>query len=265
MMKRVFVFILALWFNHFAFAQGQKDSVKVHLQKYALSKKDNGARFRLFVALSGDYRRNNYDSAVFYGKKALKLAKQTGTIQEEIEAEQILEFSLRETGNLAEALNLQLHVVDEARLLKNIFIEGIALNSIGNTYLEMGDPTTALEYYRRSRNIFLPMADTAGIKGRSEYPVSGYWKRNEASNMGNSFEKLNQLDSALRYETALYHDRLLPPDLMPELLSRLGNLQERLGKEKEAMQLFRKGIILSFTVNTVNDRATIYYQMAVFV
>ncbi len=162
-----------------------------------------------------------------------------------------------------EALNLELDLLDKARLSKKNYIEGIELNSIGNTYLEMGDPKTALEYYRKSRGIFLPLPDDSGLMVGSKYHYSGYFKRNEASNMGNAFEMMNQLDSALRYETAMYQDKNFPDDIMPELLSRLGNVQVKLGKNKEAMQLFRKAIMLSFHQSFANDRAVVYYQMAV--
>jgi tetratricopeptide (TPR) repeat protein len=114
--KQLLLFILVLWFNPAAFAQDRMDdSLKVHRQKFALSKKDNLAKVRLFNALASDYRRNNYDSAIFYGRKALKLAKQIGSVQQEGFAEWNLEFSLRETGNLAEALNLELDLLDKAR------------------------------------------------------------------------------------------------------------------------------------------------------
>ena len=264
-MKRLLLLtFLGLWFNQTVLAQtGSAESIKLYRQKLARYKKDDSTRAKLLTRLSNSYRRNNYDSALFYGRKALVLAKQIGYAKGEASAEISLEYSLRETGNLAEALNLQLDLLGKALLSNNVYVEGVELNSIGNTYLEMGDLKTALDYYRRSRNIFLPLPDNAGpYIPSSKYWISGYYKRNEASNMGNVFEKMNQLDSALRYETAMYHDKNFPEDLIPELLSRLGALQLKLGKEQEAMQFFRKGIVLSFKENTVNDRATIYYQMA---
>ena len=261
---RLLLFIFwGFLFNETVLAQEGSVGVNADRRKLALSQKDDSSTAKILVRLSNAYRRNNYDSALFYGRKALLLSKKIGYANGETGAEITLEFSLRETGNLAEALNLQLDLLDKARLFKDIYLVGIELNSIGNTYLEMGDPKTALEYYRRSRNIFLPMPDNAGPHILRKYWLSGYYKRNEASNMGNAFEKMNQLDSALRYETAMYLDKNFPEDNMPELLSRLGALQLKLGKDKEAMQLFRKGIKLSFHQNTANDAAIIYYQMAV--
>ncbi|MFB9843721.1 ATP-binding protein [Mucilaginibacter ginsenosidivorans] len=253
-----------LWLNHSALAQtGSSESIKFFRQQLALYKKDDTTKVKILTRLSNSYRRNNYDSALFYGQKAVLLAKKLGYTNGVTFAEFSLEYSLRETGNLAEALTLQLDLLDKARLYKNVYTEGIELNSIGNTYLEMGDFKTALDYYRESRNIFLPLPDNKGPHiALSKYWVSGYYKRNEASNMGNAFEKMNQLDSALHYETAMYNDLNFPVDLMPELLSRLGALQLKLGKEQGAIQFFRKGIKLTFQQNTVTDRAIIYYQMA---
>jgi two-component system, NtrC family, sensor kinase len=265
MKRSLLLILLGLWFSGKLLAQtGSAESIKLYRQKLALYKKDDSTRVRLLTRLSNSYRRNNYDSALFYARKALLLAKQIGFAGGELGAELSLEYSLRETGSLAEALNLQLDLLDKARLSKNVYLEGVELNSIGNTYLEMGDLKTALDYYRRSRNMLLPLPDNEGPAiASTKYLVGAYYKRNEASNMGNVFEKMNQLDSALHYETAMYHDKNFPVDLMPELLTRLGALQLKLGKEQEAMQFFRKGIALSFRENTVSDRAIIYYQMAV--
>ena len=264
-MKRLFLMtFLGLLFNQTVNAQtGSAESIKFFRQQLAQYKKNDTTKVRIFTRLSNSYRRNNYDSALFYGRKAVLLAKQLGYDRGELAAEMSLEYSLRETGNLAEALNLQLDLLDQARLSKNVYLEGVELNSIGNSYLEMGDFKAALDYYRKSRHIFLPMPDNKGpFIALSKYWVSGYYKRNEASNMGNAFEKMNLLDSALHYETAMYHDQNFPIDLMPELLSRLGALHVKLGKEQEAIQFFRKGIRLSFQQNTTTDRAIIYYQMA---
>jgi len=244
-------------------AQGSGDSVSFHRHKFAVSKKDNNARLNLYISLSTDYRRNNYDSSIYYGRKGLNLAKQMGYKLGEIEGLIAIEFGTRETGNLAEALNIQLQALAEARALKNEFLEGVELNSIGNTYLEMGDPKTGLEYYRKSSAIFKPMKKINYVEGWGGSGSTEYWTRNEASNIGNTFEMLNRLDSALSYETALYRDKQFPPDLMPELLCRLGNVYVKLGNDKQAMQLYQSGAALSFPVNTINDRATIYYQMAV--
>jgi len=244
-------------------AQKLNDSITIHRHQFAVSKKDNNARLYLYLKLSTDYRQNNYDSSIFYGRKGLNLAKQMGFKAGEIQGLIAIEFGIRETGNLAEALSIQLQAVDAARELKNAFLESVELNSIGNTYLEMGDPKTGLEYYRKSSAIFKSMKSITQVEGWGVSGSSEYWIRNEASNIGNAFEMLNRLDSALSYETAMYHDKQFPPDLMPELLCRLGNVYVKLRKDKEAMQLYQRGAALSFPVNTVNDRATIYYQMAV--
>lgn len=265
MKKNILLLIIFLALHHATFAQATEDSIKARLKKFSLSKKDEAAKLQLFIDLSNDYRRHNYDSSIFYARKAVQLAKQTGAKEQAYQAQGALEFSLRETGNLAEALNIELHLLDEARFgsEKMRLTYALELNSVGNTYLEMGDAKTALAYYRESRSIFLLQPDSAGPQIADNLNMAGYFKRNEASNIGNAFEIMGQPDSALKYEMAMYRDKRFPPDLMPELLSRLGQLRIRLGNDKEAMQLFRRGVALSFAQNTINDRATIYYQMAI--
>lgn len=260
-MKNIILIAIAfLCLDEAAFAQRQTDSVKAHLRLYAASKKNDTARFRLYFNLSIDYRRSNNDSALYYGRLALKLSKQMDDKNGEVMSLAAIEYILGETGHLAEALNMQLEALDEARIIKNKYWEGLELNSIGNSYLELGDPKTALQYYRKAQVVI------TSLVGRPRSVIGNfralYWQKNETSNIGNAFEKIGELDSALIYETKSYRDRNFPPDLMPELLERLGTLKVRLGDEKEAMLLFKKGVALSFLVQVVSDRAMLYYKIA---
>ncbi|MFI5158210.1 MAG: ATP-binding protein [Sphingobacteriales bacterium] len=248
-MNKSLVFLLAICFAGNAFSQQFYDSIKIHRQQYLKSRRSDSALVLLYLNLSNDYRRNNYDSCFYFGRKAYDLAKKDNLKLGEGFGLSAMEFALRETGDLPQALSIQLKSLDLARSLKNENLEAIELNSIGNTYFEMGNVKTALEYYRRSRVI-------------SYFLKDNYYICNETSNMGNAFEQLNQVDSALNYETRMYNDKTFPADLMPELLYRLGNVYRRLGNDKKALMLYQQGVALSFPVHTVSDRAICYYQIA---
>src|ERR1700748_1588516 len=126
-MKKSFLLklLLLLLIPAITVAQKLNDSISIHRHQFAVSKKDNNARLYLYLKLSTDYRRNNYDSSIFYGRKGLNLAKQMGFKAGEIQGLIAIEFGIRETGNLAEALNIQLQALDGARELKNEFLEGV--------------------------------------------------------------------------------------------------------------------------------------------
>jgi len=60
----------------------------------------------------------------------------------------------------------------------------------------------------------------------------------------------------------LYNSKNVPSDLLPELMGRLGNANEKLGNYKQALNYYRKGLVYAKTERTTNDVVIIYYQMA---
>jgi two-component system NtrC family sensor kinase len=226
------------------------DSLKKYRQAYAEAKNDSNL-VNLYDMESSYYRRINTDSCLFYAHLALEVAKKSKSKLLEALALSDIEFVLRETGDLAEALNIQFQGLEIARQQKSQFGVAYELNSIGNTYLDMGDPRTALRYYRESYAMHL----------KSSGPYF-YWTMNELSNIGNAYEKLDMPDSALDYELRMYHDSHFPFDIEPELLGRLGNAYTALGKYEAALVYYRKGLIDAVTAKAPSDGMLIDLQMA---
>jgi signal transduction histidine kinase len=226
------------------------DSLKKYRQAYAVAKTDQNLVY-LYDMESSYYRRINTDSCLLYAHLALDVAKRSKNKLLEALALSDIEFVLRETGDLAEALNIQFQALEIARQQKSQLGEGLGLNSIGNTYLDMGDPRTALRYYRESHAILLRSSG-----------VYFYWTMNELSNIGNTYQKLNMPDSALYYELRMYHDSHFPFDIEPELLGRLGNAYTALGKYEVALRYYRKGLVDAVTAKAPADGMLIDLQMA---
>jgi two-component system, NtrC family, sensor kinase len=224
------------------------DTVKKYRHLYVLAKTDSNL-FRYYDVLSCNYQRSNPDSGLYYGHLAIKIAKKNNKKLWETIALGDIEFCLGETGSLAEALNIQLQTLELSKQLKNKALEGLALNSIGNTYLDMGAPRMGLNYYHASFAVFQKLNNHYGIV-------------NETSNTGNAYEKLNMPDSALFYEERLYNDKKVPGGLFPELMARLGNANVKLGEYKQALSYYRRGLASAVPVKTVSDMAIIYYKMA---
>ena len=205
----------------------------------------------LYDMESSYYRRINTDSCLFYAHLALEVAKRSKKKLLEALALSDIEWILREKGDLAEALNIQFQALELARQQKSRFGEGLGLNSIGNTYLDMGDPRTALRYYRESHTNLLRSSG-----------VYFYWTMNELSNIGNAYEKLNMPDSALYYELSMYNNKHFPFDIIPELLGRLGNAYTALGKYNVALGYYRKGLADAVIAKAPADGMLIDLQMA---
>ena len=253
-MKRIkYFYILSLFFFFFfGVLKGQSvnpgDSLKKYTQLYIKLKNDKSLT-ELYIAKAAYYRRNNTDSEFYYSSLALKLAFRTKNKPLELVALNDVGYSQVETGNFAEALRLLLQALELSKQLKTKPMEGGVLNSIGNTYLDMGDPRTALKYYRASMVVLKNSDDL-------------YWQMNEPSNIGNVYEKLNMPDSALFYEQKLYRNKLFPDDLRAELSGRIGNANVKLGKFKEAINYYKKGLVYAANAKTFDDIALINYQMA---
>jgi two-component system NtrC family sensor kinase len=224
------------------------DSVKKYQRLY-MTLKDDKYLMGIYIFKGYIYRRYNADSGIYYGNLALKLAKKTKSGLFETLALDQIQYLQREKGNLAEALKLQLRMLALSKELNSADMEGQALNSIGNTYLYMGTLRTALNYYREALVVFDSEKDF-------------YYQMNERSNIGNTFEKLNMPDSALFYEQKLAQNKNFPTDLLPELMCRMGNANVKLGKYKDALSYYKKGLSYATNEKTINDVAIINYQMA---
>jgi signal transduction histidine kinase len=227
------------------------DSVKKYHGIYNSNKSDYNLGM-LYHYKSNYYRGVNADSALDYANLFLDIAKKIKRIDREIIALADVERALRQSGNLAEALNIELQNLERIKQSGSAFSEAFELNSIGNTYLDMGDPRSALNYYRTSHARFLRSGGD-----------SHYWTFNEVSNIGDAYEKLNMPDSALYYELNMYNNKHFPSDIIPELLSRIGNAYLATGKYQDALNYYRKGLALAPAgSNSTTDAASIHLHLA---
>ena len=225
------------------------DSLKKYNRLYRETKADKNL-MQIYFNTSASYRQVNNDSAMFYGRLLLTLAKKDNDQLFEMTALDCIQFAHQQMGNLPEALNTQLQYLELARQSKREDIELRALNWVGNSYTYMDDLRTALGYYRAS----LAKAKKVG---------NVYFEGNELSNIGYLYELLHMPDSALYYENMVYNRKgAQSSDLFPELMWRMGNAFADRGNYVKALQYYKKGIPVAEKLNLVIDKATIQYQMA---
>jgi two-component system NtrC family sensor kinase len=212
-------------------AQGRKvlDSLKHQL---TIVRQDT-SRVLILVELCGRYRNPNPDSALLYGQKALKLVQQINFPKGEIRALAETGRVLLDVGNLPQSLEMQFKALQIAE--KNHLPAEAArpLSFISSVYFALGNYPKALSYFRQSLVI---------AEANNNYPQV----RTIKMNMGNAFEKMSQLDSALHYEQQAYREMLRAGNgINPIVFRNLGNIQAKLGNDRLAMDYYQKSLPLS--------------------
>ncbi|MBN1415670.1 MAG: CHAT domain-containing protein [Bacteroidales bacterium] len=127
---------------------------KQGLQKSELSK---DLRYRCIftgnIGLAHNYL-GNYPEAIHYTRKAIKLAKRSGEIQEEVRSTGNLGLSYRDTQQYAKSIECIQKAVRGAIRIKDRNREGLFYRNIGSVYQMMGEYSKAIAYFNKA----LPMA-----------------------------------------------------------------------------------------------------------
>ena len=175
---------------------GQRTSKEINnLKNQLLEAKADSVRFRFMVSLAGGYRFSNVDSSLFYADMAINLANKMGKPGARAAILSLKGATLLEAGSLPESMKLEFEALNIGEKIKFTALTAIALNRIGNIYMELGDYRKANEYYFRSKDQCQLIGDTAT-----------YY--NELSNIGNIYELSNMPDSALYYQQLVYQESL---------------------------------------------------------
>jgi signal transduction histidine kinase len=135
----------------------------------------------ILLAESSNYR--DPDSSIYYGEKALKLAKKLKDIPAQMGAMAFISSALRNQGNLPKALELGLEAAQIGKDLPVRLAGGIGpiYSNLGEIYFEINDFVNAVSYFRKMSAI--GENDLAGV-------AYGFY------DLARVKVKLNQLDSA---------------------------------------------------------------------
>jgi two-component system, NtrC family, sensor kinase len=235
--------------------------------KKQLSKADHDTvKVRITGQIGGGYRFSNIDSSLVYLNRGLKMADQLKTkypkfaMQQKANLLSLKGATLLEAGQLPASLQFQFEALRLATALTNKGIMAVALNRIGNTYMELADYKKANNYYLQSKNLF------------KEIGNNGMYY-NEISNIGNVYELLNMPDSALYFQKSVYNASLKNKGnrddfTHPEIMFRMGNAYKLNGNPEQALLFYKKGIAEANIDNdlrnlTMNNLflAKLYYEM----
>ena len=233
-MKKVLL-IVAITITSSKSVLSQANYFQIDRLKSALvNSSEDSAKCRILNSIASAYRFSNFDSSRFYADSCVKLANKIGNEKIKANALSMKGFTLLFSGRLPESLQCQYEALKICEQIKDTSGIALALNRIGNVYMEFGDYNKSNEYYFLSRDLY------KAIRYEGRY-------HNELSNIGNIYNLMNKPDSALYYLTMVYNATLKSTDRVeytrPEMMFRIGNAYKLKADTGKAIKSYRKGII----------------------
>jgi two-component system NtrC family sensor kinase len=227
-----FILFFALLGN-FAFSQttqGRFGRFRLDSLKRQLTiVKHDTSRILLMAELCNSYRNPNPDSALLFGQQALKLAQHINFPKGEIQALSETGFVMLYLGSLPKSLEMQFKALQVAEN-NHLPVEKIRpLSYVAGIYFTVKNYPKALNYYRQ-----------AMVISKANHHRSG---RTLKMHMGDMFENMNQLDSALYYVQQAYKETLQAGGVVNPLIFRnLANIQAKRGNNRLAMDYYQKSL-----------------------
>jgi tetratricopeptide (TPR) repeat protein len=239
MKKDIFIFLFVCLANiSCAYAQTHTiDSLKHLLQ----TEKQDSERCLLLERLSDEYSVMKPDSALLMAQQGLALAKQINFKEGEVYCLFTTGDMLANAGSDAKALELLLQALIKSETINEQWLSGNILRSIANVYGDQGDWKKALEYNLMARDIAAAMHD---LDRQMVCTI----------NLGDNYEKLNQLDSA-RFFTEQGYDYAVKNRITYIIgltLNNLGNIYSKMQQPAVAMGNYRLSLPYSLEENA-ND------------
>jgi tetratricopeptide (TPR) repeat protein len=229
MKKRISILLLVCLANiNFAYSQTRYiDSLRHALQ----SEMPDTVRCILLYILSKNYAISSPNSAMLAGQQGLALSKHIHFSRGEILCLSEMGTIYTNTGNDAKGLELLLLALKKSETVNYQELSGEVLLSIGNFYGDQGEPRKSLEYEFKARDIYIALHD--------EYN-QGFCD----ANIGDCYEKLNQLDSARIFTERGYdyNAKVTNTYLIGLTLNNLGNIYSKMQQLAVAMANYRMGL-----------------------
>ncbi len=178
------------------------------------------------------YRFRSPDSTMFYGAKALTLARQIKFPKGEIRVMGDMALTQNALGNQAKALQIVLEAIKIAEKNHLILEKAQQLHLQGSIYKESKNYEKALNLFIESKNVFDSIHDI------SFFALA-------QTNIGDTFLKLNEPDSALYYCQLSYDNQAKGSWVHYFAAYNLGKIQDKIGNTDLALSLFRQSLSIS--------------------
>jgi two-component system NtrC family sensor kinase len=213
-------------------------------------------RVLVMAELANVYKSDLPDSALFYGYKALTLARQIKFPKGEVTALGYMIIALNTLGNDSKALQMTLQALKIAEKNNLIGNKAFLLSVLGNIYNGVKNHAKALDLIKESKALLDSLHDFA----------QSVMTQNA---IGETYLMLDQPDSALYYCRSAYENsrQLKEEDdwSIPYILFNLGRIEDKKGNRDSALAYFRQSLSIAWnaeiTFKSYFSIAQLYQQM----
>jgi signal transduction histidine kinase len=204
----------------------------------ASSQQDTNQVNRL-IDLSEEYYFSKPDSCFLLANKAIELARKINYTSGELMGLNHAGEALRFLGDFPKALEMQFAALQINRQMGDKSGEAATLSFIGFIYAELAEYRQGLNYLTEAKKTYDHLTDPVMISFN-------------LSNIGNAYEGLKMLDSALFFQQEA--EKISAPtgigNLKVVIATRLGIIYTDLGNRELALQYFQRALQ---TTNLIND------------
>jgi len=190
-------------------------------------------RVKQMTCLAEHYKYHLPDSALFYGYKAVALARQIKFPEGEVEALAYITMTQMEVGNHAKALEITLRGLIIAEKNNLVNAKAFFLSALAHIYSEAKNYGKALNKFREAKALYDFLLDSTSATVQQGF-------------IGETYLMLNQLDSALYYCQSAYETaiRLKIGWAICGTLLHLGRIQQKKGNISLALAHFRQTLLM---------------------
>jgi two-component system, NtrC family, sensor kinase len=251
-MKTVYIILLFLT-SVFSDAFGQEPVID-SLKKLLVETNQDSSRVLLLIKLASEYQFFKLDTAMMLAHQAIDLAQQLHFAKGEIRALTRLGEVLRIRGEFPQALEANLRGLQLSRQTDNLEEEAGTLSFAAIIYIELGEYRQGLNCLFQSKKIY-----------ENIYPSFISFR---LTNIGDAYEKMNILDSALYFQRQALASSMLhlsysnSQPLRALILTRLGIVQNDLGNTSKALSYYQEALQTANASNDLLNRARSQYEIA---
>jgi len=190
-------------------------------------------RVMIMSQICSNYQFNRPDSALFYGYKGMDLARQIKFPYGVVRIMASIGIAYEVLGNFSKSLQIKLQAIKIAEENNNVTGKAVLMLQLGDSYFQLKDYEKVLSLSREAKILF----DSV-----HEFSFSVL----SQTNIGKTYLKMNQLDSALYYCQLAYDNAVkLKSWALYFVLIDLGKIQIQKGNTDLALEYFRQSLIVA--------------------